>query len=155
MDDDKKIVNHFHLTDLGLGSYMVLVLIGMAFIVLIMGVKDGEIIAIVIATVISVLFLLGLGVMTTLFIMGRAHKHEERRATAEQSRFRDNTRENLSTLELQARAQLAQAKAQNEQWRTVRGEMDTMRKMLPGPDNGATVGFAFDDALFDELDVVE
>lgn len=155
MDDDRKIVNHFHLTDLGLGTYMIVVLTGLAFTVLILGIKNGEIIAIVIGTVLSVLFLLGLGVAATLFIMSRAHKHEERRAVAEQARFRDNTKENLATLELQARAQLAQARVQDQQWKVVRGEMDTMRKMLPGPDNGADGGFVFDDSLFDELDEIE
>lgn len=156
MNDEKNVTNHFHFADLGFGVYMLLVLLGLAFALLILGVKNGEIIAIVLATALSVLGLVGIGVAITLFIISRAHKHEERRAAAEQARFRDDTKQNLAMLELQARAQLTQARTQNEQWKVVRGEMDTMRKMLPAPeDNGADVGFVFDESLFDELDEVE
>ncbi len=155
MDEEKRVINHYHLTDLGLGAYMILVLLGMSVVILILGIKNGEIIAIVIATALSVLILVGIGVIATLFIISRAHKHEERRAAAEQARFRDNTKENLATLELQARAQLAQAKAQGEQWRVMRGEMDVIRRLPAPEDNGADAGFVFDDALFNELDEIE
>ena len=150
MDEQHKVTNHYHIGAIGLPGFLILLLIGAGLIILAIEAKDGDRAAIAILAVLASVALILLGVAIALFVSAQVHQHAERRASIEQERFRDNTKENLAFMESQARAQLAQARAQGEQWKVMRHEMDA-RYRLPAPeDNGG--GFVFDEALFSELD---
>ena len=149
--DERKVTNHWHFGDLGLNALMLIILAGTGLVLLVLMAIQGIVAAIVSLAVLATLFLITFGVILALAIMAQVHKHEQRRAEAEQARFRDNTKENLANLELQARAQLAQARAQGEQWKVIRNEVDTRQKLLPAG-NGDAVGFDFSDIDFSELE---
>jgi len=113
----------------------------------------GSVAAIVILAVLGSVTLISFGIFITLVISAQRDKHEQRRAEIEQIRFRDNTKENLAHLEQQARVQLAQARAQEQQWKVMRGEVDLHRKMLPAGNGDELVeGFDFSDVDFSELE---
>jgi type VI protein secretion system component VasK len=152
--EEKKVTNHYHLTDIGLGVYMIFVLVGVVVVTLALGVKGGDPWAIAISAMLVTLLLVGIGIAITLFIMRRAQKHEVERSKVERVRELDDTKERLATMELQSRAQLAQGRAQTEGWRTVNQQVKAQALLTGSSDNGPD-GIIFDDELFDVLDEVD
>jgi hypothetical protein len=60
--EEKKVTNHYHLTDLGFGVYMIFVLIGVVVVALALGVKSGDPWAIAISAVLVTLVLVSFGI---------------------------------------------------------------------------------------------
>jgi len=152
MEEEKRVTNHYHLTDLGFGAYMILVLLGAFIVALAVGVKNGSPWAIAIAAVLTTLILVGIGFLASEWSRGRAAHHERERSKVERIRELDDTRENLAMMKMMADAQLAQGRAQTEGWRTVNQQVKAQRLLTSGDNGDVAEGITFDDSLFDELD---
>jgi hypothetical protein len=152
--EEKKVTNHYHLTDIGLGVYMIFVLVGVVVVTLALGVKGGDPWAIAISAMLVTLLLVGIGFIASEWGRSRAARHEIERSKVERVRELDDTRENLAMMEMMSRAQLAQGKAQTEGWRTVNQQVKAQALLTGSSDNGPD-GIIFDDELFDVLDEVD
>lgn len=147
--DGKKVNNHFHFGDVA--SVLVLILIGVGTLgyLLYRGVAAGGAVAYVVLGGIVFMLVAGIGVATTLFIMRQVVKAEERRALVEQSRWRDNTSENLQIM-------TSMQRVQNQQHTLLqRQAIEAQRAALSAPEADVidAAGFQFTDTLFDEIEV--
>jgi hypothetical protein len=152
--EEKKVTNHYHLTDLGFGVYMIFVLIGVVVVALALGVKSGDPWAIAISAVLVTLVLVSFGIIISEIVRSRANRQEVERSKVERTRDIDNIKENLALMEMTSRAQLAQGRAQTEGWKTVNQEVRAQRLLTDDNDAGVD-GFVFDATMFDALDEVE
>lgn len=151
--DDNRITQHFHFGDIGPAAILFLVALAAGAYVLYRGIESRSAVAYVILGGLVFMTVAGVGVLTTLFIMRQVVKAEERRALVEQGRFENNTRENLALLELQAKAQIAQAKVQEQQWRTTNRELDARYKALPAPESDVIdMGFQPAESLYADFE---
>jgi len=152
--DERKVVNNWNFGDIGANAVMLIILLGMAFASLVAFAIRGNVVALGILVFIGALLALLLGVIITLAIMGRVHRHHERMAEVERVRELADTQENLAIMKMMAEAQLAQQRAQGESWKITKNEVDTWRKMLSAGGNNEMVptGFDFSDVDFTELE---
>jgi multisubunit Na+/H+ antiporter MnhG subunit len=153
--EEKKVTNHYHFADLGLGVYMIFALVGVVVVALALGVKGGDPWAIAISAVLVTLVLVLFGVLISEIIRSRANRQEVERSKVERVRELDDTRENLAVMKMMADAQLAGQRTQTEGWKTVNQQVKAQNLLTGGNNSDEGDGIIFDDPLFDELDKVD
>ena len=142
---DPKNETHMHLGNIGLYLVAALAALAVAGYFLARGVAAGELVAVVAATVLAVLGLLATGAGAVLFVMGRVVKAEADRSVLEQSRWQDNTAENL---QIMGAMQTVQNRHNSM---LVKQAREAQRALPAAPAVTADLGFEFDEASFLEL----
>ena len=139
---DPRNENHLHLGDISIVACLALAGVGVAGFFLISGVAAGDLVAVVLATVLAVLGLLATGAGAVLFVMGRVVKAESDRSVLEQSRWQDNTAENLQIMG-------AMQTVQNRQNSMLLKQARESQRALPPPEAPADLGFQFSDDILE------
>jgi hypothetical protein len=96
----------------------------------------------------------GIGAASVLIVQAINDRKEEARERREAQRFRENAKENLAYLQMQANLQRAQAQVQVTQQKALLEENRSLRRSLPGP-NGQVFdvdALTYDDGIFDDLE---